>query len=89
VQELGGEQAIRQRYAADPEKAENRYAMGCVLAARGEYEPALQMLLAAGEMDFKLAGSKVREAMVQVFYLLGIQHPLANDYRARLTRLLY
>jgi putative thioredoxin len=89
VREQGGEQAVRQRFAAEPDSPEHRYQMGCVLAARGELEPALEMLLSAGEKDFRLAGSKVREAMVQVFYLLGVQHPLANDYRARLTRLLY
>jgi thioredoxin-like negative regulator of GroEL len=47
------------------------------------------MLLSAAEMDTKLATGRVREVMVKVFYALGTNHPLANDYRSRLSRLLY
>jgi thioredoxin-like negative regulator of GroEL len=47
------------------------------------------LLLSAGERDPKLAATKVREAMVNIFYALGSDHPLANEYRAKLTRLLY
>ena len=32
---------------------------------------------------------KVREAMVKVFYALGTDHPLANEFRSKLARLLY
>ena len=48
-----------------------------------------EMLYAAAELDFKLAGGKAREAMVKTFYELGTNHPLANEYRTKLARLLY
>jgi putative thioredoxin len=86
---FGDEAAARQRLKARPEDAAARYELGCVLAARGDYPAALEMLLSAAERDPKLAASKVREAMVKVFYALGADHPLSNDYRARLSRLLY
>jgi putative thioredoxin len=79
----------RSRAAADPNNAQHRYELGCLLAASGDYPAALAELLAAGEADPKLAAGPVREAMVQVFHALGDQHPLANDYRGRLSRLLY
>jgi putative thioredoxin len=86
---LGEEAALRRRLAGEPDNAALRYELGCVLAARGDYPAALEALLAAGERDPGLAAGKVREAMVKVFYALGADHPLANDYRARLARLLY
>jgi putative thioredoxin len=80
---------LRRRVAADPKAALPRYELGCVLARRGEHAAALEALLAAAERDFQLAGTKVREAMVKVFYDLGANHPLANEYRTKLARLLY
>jgi putative thioredoxin len=83
------EAVLRQRIAADPKDARAFYELGCVLARKGSFAEALGLLLAAAEKDFKLAGKEVREAMVQVFYALGSSHPLANEYRSRLARLLY
>src|SRR5262245_33029564 len=83
------ESTLRQRLQAEPKNAQVRYELGCALAQKGKYEEALEMLLSAAEHDFKLANSKVREAMVQIFYALGQSHPLSDRYRAKLTRLLY
>jgi putative thioredoxin len=82
---------LRQQ-AADPPgptEAERLLSQGVRLANEGKFEEALPALFAAGEKDFKLAGTKVREAMVQVFYCLGTDHPLANEYRGKLAGLLY
>lgn len=89
ARDFGDEAAAAQRLAANPESAQARFELGSVLALKGDYPGALEMLLSAAERDPKLAAGKVREVMVQVFYLLGADHPLANDYRARLTRVLY
>src|SRR5262249_13440344 len=74
---------------ARPDSAQNRYELGCVLAAKGESAGALEQLLTAGEKDYKLLTGPVREAMVQVFYQLGSDHSLANEYRSKLTQMLY
>jgi putative thioredoxin len=87
--EVGDEAAARRRLAAEPESARRHFELGCVLAAKGDLAGALPELLAAAERDPKLASGPAREAMVQVFYLLGVDHPLANEYRAKLARLLY
>ena len=89
TQGLPDEKTLRQRIAADPNAAEPRFELGSLLARRGDHAAALEMLLSAGERDPKLAADKVREAMVQVFYVLGVNHPLANEYRSKLARLLY
>jgi putative thioredoxin len=86
---VADEKALRARIAADPRAAEPRYELGCVLAGRGDYPGALEMLLSAAERDYKLASGKVREMMVKVFYALGANHPLSNEYRNKLARLLY
>jgi putative thioredoxin len=86
---LPGEVAVRQRLQQDPSNAQALYELGCLLAAAGSYPDALENLLAAGEKDPKLAVSNVREAMVQIFQVVGVHSPLANDYRSKLSRLLY
>jgi putative thioredoxin len=86
---LPDEKELRQKVAADPANAQARLELGGRLAARGAYDEALGLLYAAAERDFKLAQGKAREVMVKVFYALGSNHPLANDYRSRLARLLY
>jgi putative thioredoxin len=63
--------------------------LGQVLAARGEYEPALRALLAAAERDKKLAANEVRELMVAIFHVVGVRSELADEYRDKLRALLY
>jgi putative thioredoxin len=89
ARECGDEAAARQAVQAEPANAERRYRLGCVLAGKGDYAQALEELLAAGERDHKLLTTKVREAMVQIFHVVGNQSPLANDYRRRLSSMLY
>jgi putative thioredoxin len=86
---FGDEAAARQRVAREPKNATALYELGCVLAAAGRYEEALQTLLSAAERDPKLASAKVCEAMVQIFNVIGQRSALADDYRSRLATLLY
>jgi putative thioredoxin len=83
------EAALRKQIESEPKNAQARYELGCLLAQKGKHEEALEMLLSAGERDMKLASTKIREAMVQIFYALGQSHPLSDSYRAKLARLLY
>ncbi len=85
----GDEATLRQRLHDEPDNAHLRYELGCALAQKGRHEEALEALLSAAERDPGLAQTKVREAMVQVFYALGPSHPLSDKYRSRLARLLY
>lgn len=88
-QEAGSIEDCLKAHEAAPEDAQARYAYGCALAAGGHYPQALEMLLSAGERDKELLKTKVREAMVHVFYALGSRDPLSDDYRDRLTNLVF
>lgn len=74
---------------ADPENAEARYELGCALAAHGKFPEALEMLLSAGEKDYGLLQAKVRPTMVDIFHMIGNRSELADEYRQRLTTMLY
>lgn len=85
----GNEAALRQKVAAEPKNAAARLELGTLLAGNGKYPEALELLLSAGELDLKLASSGVREVMVSIFNALGQNHALSNEYRAKLSQLLY
>jgi putative thioredoxin len=89
AQGLGDEPAARKRLQEEPTSGRRLYELGCVLAAAGRHEEALQLLLSAAERDPRLATDQVRPAMVEIFHVIGDQSPLANDYRNRLAALLY
>jgi putative thioredoxin len=74
---------------ADPDNARLRYELGCALARAGQYPEALAQLLAAAEGDRDLARAKVRELMVKIFYIVGARSLLADEYRAKLSQVLY
>jgi putative thioredoxin len=89
AQALGDLEEVRRRHAAAPDQAQQRLELGIALAAAGQYPEALAMLLSAAERDPGLGASAVRETMVNVFFLLGVRHSLADEYRRKLSELLY
>jgi len=80
--------AIERRLTENPEDDAARLELGQALAARGEYEPALDRLL-----DVVKAGGDLRDdarqAMVDVFGVLGSDHPLTVSYRRALANALF
>jgi putative thioredoxin len=86
---FGDEATLRRRLDSDPNNPMVRYELGCVLAAAGRYREALDLLLSAAEADRTLGASQVREAMVKIFQIIGSRSEMADQYRDRLTRVLY
>ncbi len=82
-------QTARATLAANPNDAGSQYALGHLLAARGEYLAALDTLLAAAENDKELARGKIRQLMLKIFDVIGPRSPEADQYRKRLQLLLY
>ena len=72
---LKDEGTLRKQVDADPKNAAAKADLGLRLAQLGRYQEALATLLAAGEADFKLAGTRVKEAMVNIFRLVGNRTP--------------
>lgn len=86
---LPPEEQIRRDIDFNPKAGLPYYQLGCIKAADGKYEDALELLIKAGESDLSLAKSIVREAMVSIFHLVGVGSSLANKYRSKLSSLLY
>jgi putative thioredoxin len=87
--DLPDEESLRKKAKAEPKNAKALCDLGCVLAANGKTAEALEMLFQAGRFDPKLASSRVREAMVKIFFVIGVRSELADAYRDKLTALLY
>ncbi|MEX0825283.1 MAG: thioredoxin [Acidimicrobiia bacterium] len=80
--------AIERRLAADPDDQSALLELGQALAARGEYEPALDRLLEVVKAGGDLR-DPARQAMVDVFGILGADHPVAVSYRRALANALF
>ena len=61
----------RERLAGNAKDAVALYQLGVRKAVEGKGSEALEMLYSAGEKDAKLAATRVREAMVKVFQIVG------------------
>ncbi len=83
------EGALLARIAADGEDAEAHYGLGMLLAARGEWEAALEELLATVRLDRALDDDGGRRAMLDIFAILGNRHALSEEYRRRLAAIIF
>ena len=85
----GNEADLRNQIAADPNNPQRLLELGNILATKGQYEPALETLLKAAELDKDVGRGPVRELMVKIFEIVGVRSELADRYRDRLRELLY
>jgi putative thioredoxin len=76
------------RLAADASDSEARYGLAAHQVLAGEYQAALENLLALMRRDRSYGDDAARKGMLMVFDLLG-DDPLVANYRAKLSRLLY
>ncbi len=83
------ESELRARIAQSAEPGPLLLDLGKLLAAEKRYPEALEVLLSAARADRKLAEGEAKELMVEIFHVVGVRSPLADDYRTKLTRLLY
>ncbi|MDX1648900.1 MAG: tetratricopeptide repeat protein [Myxococcota bacterium] len=82
-------ETLRRRVAEAPDDLDARIALGRALAAAGEHEAALESLLEAVRRDPHHDDDAARKAMLDLFELLGGDHPLVPRFRAELARALY
>jgi len=82
-------EALRAQAAANPADLAVQLELGQGLAAARRYDEALPVLLALVERDRTFADEAARKAMLDVFGVLGGDHPLVPEYRSRLARVLF
>jgi putative thioredoxin len=85
----GDVNALRARVAAAPDDLAARLELGRALAGAGRHEDALRELLAAVERDATFEDGAARKAMLDLFELLGPDHPLTQRFRSELARVLF
>jgi putative thioredoxin len=79
---------LEHRLAAEPDNEEVRIELAKALAARAEYEPALDRLLSVVR-DKGPRKEEARTAMIDIFGVLGDDHPLTATYRRQLASALF
>jgi putative thioredoxin len=79
----------RARLAAEAADPASRFAAAAAQAADGQPDPALSTLLAAVREGSGETRDRARELMVDVFRVLGDDHPLTAVYRKALARALF
>lgn len=83
------ESELRSRIAGSPEPGPLLLELGKLLASEKRHPEALEVLLQAARTNRKLAEGEAKDLMVEIFHAVGVRSPLADDYRTKLTRLLY
>jgi len=79
---------LETRLTSDPDNEELRIEFAKALAARAEFEPALDRLLLVVRNKGPLK-DEARTAMLDIFEVLGDEHPLTLTYRRQLASALF
>ena len=81
---LGSAAEVRTRVREDEGDLAARFALGSHEVAAGRYREALEAYLAIAQKQRKWRDEAARKAMLTVFGIVGIRHPLANEFRQEL-----
>ena len=80
---------LRDRIARNPKDLTARLALGHCLVAAQKNREALEEYLEVVRLDRDYEDAAARKAMLDIFVLLGNEDPLVDEYRRRLSQLLY
>jgi putative thioredoxin len=87
--QVGDSRQAQAAFQAAPQDRSLQLRLAYALAAEGRYQEAMDQCLQLIQKDRSGTGEEARRMMVHIFHALGPEHPLADEYRRRLTMLLY
>jgi putative thioredoxin len=86
---LGDADALEAAVGSDPDDLESRYQLAVLLAARRQYEGALDQCMAILQQDREFRDDIGRTTMIRIFTLLGKGSELATAYRRRMFNFMH
>jgi putative thioredoxin len=83
------EATLRAKVNSEPNNVAARFELAQALAAVEKYEEALQEFLAVVKADRVFQDDGARKSMLQIFEVLGSDHPLVDKFRSELAAVLF
>ncbi|MFB3787805.1 MAG: tetratricopeptide repeat protein [bacterium] len=88
-QGFGDKSELLRQVQADEANLDARYRLALCLAAAEEYPQALEELIKVLQKNKNYKEGAAKNAMLRIFTLVGSRSPLANEYREKLSWILY